>query len=73
MKNFSVQLGYASIVQMEVKANNRHDAIYKARKKRSKLYDSDYEQWKESIIEEIEPWEDADTAEETGGEEKCHK
>jgi hypothetical protein len=64
IKTYNVQLGYSSMVQMEVKAISEYDAIYKARKIRSELYDSDFQRWQESIIEGIEPWEEVDTAEE---------
>lgn len=63
MKKFEVQLGYSSMVRMEVKAKDEYDAIYKARKIRSELYDSDFPRWQESILENIGPWEEADTAE----------
>jgi len=64
MKKFEVQLGYSSMVQMEIEAKNEFEAIKKARKFRSELYDHDFERWQESIIESIEPWGEADTAEE---------
>lgn len=64
LKNFEVQLCYSSMVSMEIKAEDEFDAIRKAREIRSELYDSDFERWQESIIENIEPWEEADTAEE---------